>query len=207
LIYYCLAKNSLTAQTTTKLAGTIIKFEKFVGRTIRILNGKYQFLLKKVGSGIGIAGREVAKFAREMAEVDWVEFIGKIKNPKQKELLQRIRESLKSCKIIAYNTTSPDLFFAIFGGIKTYALNPCKLTSSLANELAKKLGYSKTKFISSGQSVYYNSKAKKAMQYITPDIDGHNGGVWKAASSPENLKPKTTRTGTFNEDLTIKIGD
>jgi len=51
------------------------------------------------------------------------------------------------------------------------------------------------------------------MKYITPDVgssDGlgsHNGGFWKAASSPENLGSKTTRTGTFNEDLTIRIGD
>jgi hypothetical protein len=38
------AKNSLTAlKTSTKLAATIIKFEKFVGRVIRILNGKYSF--------------------------------------------------------------------------------------------------------------------------------------------------------------------
>jgi len=35
------AKNSLTAlKASGKLAGVVIKFEKFVGRTIKILNGK-----------------------------------------------------------------------------------------------------------------------------------------------------------------------
>ena len=51
------AKNSLTAlKTSGKLASVVIKFEKFIGRNIKIINGKYQFFLKKAGQGVGIAG-------------------------------------------------------------------------------------------------------------------------------------------------------
>lgn len=93
-----IAKNSLTAlKTSTKLAKTIIKFEKFVGRTIKILNGKYQFLLKRVGSGIGIAGREVAKFAREMSDIDWLNFISKVIDNGKKIFLERYRKLMKAC--------------------------------------------------------------------------------------------------------------
>ena len=48
---------------------------------------------------------------------------------------------------------------------------------------------------------------KKGNRYITPDIDSHIGGTWKMADSPKNLRRKATRMGTFNEDLTKKIGN
>ena len=50
------------------------------------------------------------------------------------------------------------------------------------------------------------------MQYISHDVGSrnglgpHNGGFWKAASSIKNLALKTTRTGTFDKSLKIKIG-
>jgi Novel toxin 21 len=47
----------------------------------------------------------------------------------------------------------------------------------------------------------------KGLTYISPDVDSHNGGTWKAASSVENLAKKETRLGTYNEDLTVRVGD
>jgi uncharacterized protein RhaS with RHS repeats len=48
---------------------------------------------------------------------------------------------------------------------------------------------------------------KKGNLYISPDIDGHNPeGIWKAATSVENLGKKETRLGTFDDKL-MKIGD
>ncbi|WP_300662073.1 toxin C-terminal domain-containing protein, partial [Fluviicola sp.] len=76
-------------------------------------------------------------------------------------------------------------------------------------EFAKKIsvtlpdGYKKTNYKSHGQNMYHN---KKTGSYITPDQDGHNGGVWKKASSVENLGSKETREGTYNEELE-KVGD
>jgi Novel toxin 21 len=43
---------------------------------------------------------------------------------------------------------------------------------------------------------------------VSDDIDGHKAGaIWKRAiGKAENLSKKETRVGTFNADLTIKIG-
>lgn len=40
--------------------------------------------------------------------------------------------------------------------------------------LARRLGFQRTNYRSHGQPVYFDSK-----RYITPDVDSHNGGVWK----------------------------
>lgn len=47
---------------------------------------------------------------------------------------------------------------------------------------------------------------KKGKTYITPDLDSHSGGVWKAAGSVEDLGGKSTRWGTYDADLN-RIGD
>ena len=78
-----------------------------------------------------------------------------------------------------------------------------RMTTSQATEAAKKLGYEKTNSISHGQAIYYNPKNKK---YITPDVDSHNGGVWKMAKSIEELSSRGTRMGTYDEFLN-RIGD
>jgi len=77
---------------------------------------------------------------------------------------------------------------------------------------AQELGYQKAGHSRRG-TVYHNPSAPRDRQYISKDIgsgDGsgaHNGGVWKAAESERALQSKSTRTGTFNADLTEKIGD
>lgn len=96
---------------------------------------------------------------------------------------------------------------------KRYTIKTEGFGSNLANlrivpkhaEIAKKLDYIKINERSHGQAVYYNSKAPNELRYITRDIDQHNGGFWKAASSVKNLGNKTTRSGTYNEHL-IKVG-
>jgi hypothetical protein len=76
------------------------------------------------------------------------------------------------------------------------------VTPARAKELAEAMGCVKTNFRSHGQAVY-----KKGKSYISRDVDGHCGGVWKEASSPEDLASKSTRNGTYNADLTERIGD
>jgi RHS repeat-associated protein len=71
---------------------------------------------------------------------------------------------------------------------------------------AKELGYRKTKFKSHGQAVYTNPKAPRSERFISKDADVHSGGFWKAADSPKNLGSKTTRSGTYDADLT-RIAD
>ena len=72
-----------------------------------------------------------------------------------------------------------------------------------ATEAAKKLGFTrripsqKAGFNSHGQPVFFNPKTNT---YITPDIDGHNGGVWKMFDGKYN------RLGTFDSKLN-QIGE
>ncbi|MCA6564983.1 MAG: hypothetical protein IM559_12415 [Pseudanabaena sp. M151S2SP2A07QC] len=73
------------------------------------------------------------------------------------------------------------------------------ITNKEARDLANDLGYKETKdypFNAKGRPVF-----KKGETYITPDIDQHNGGVWKKFNS------KGKRVGTYNDNLTEKIGD
>ena len=70
------------------------------------------------------------------------------------------------------------------------------------NESARKVkvtipeGYKRTKYKSHGQSVYTNGK-----DFISPDKDGHNGGVWKRAKTLKDLESRDTRMGTYDEFL------
>jgi filamentous hemagglutinin len=66
---------------------------------------------------------------------------------------------------------------------------------------ASKLGFQKIKQKIKGEAIY-----KKGNYYITRDNTGHNGGAWKMAKSIKNLASDKTRLGTFNKDLTTKIG-
>ena len=76
-----------------------------------------------------------------------------------------------------------------------------RMTTKEATEAAEKLGYKKTNYYSNGQPVY-----QKGNKYITPDVDSHNGGVWKMANSVKNLGSKSTRMGTYDANL-VRIGD
>lgn len=69
------------------------------------------------------------------------------------------------------------------------------------DKVAKKLGYNKLKERVHNKPVYHNSKAKRALKYISPDHDSHNGGYWKAAEKIEDLARRTTRSGTYDIDL------
>ena len=82
-------------------------------------------------------------------------------------------------------------------------------TTSAATKVAEKIGYKKTSYTSNGQAVYEATKSAKVkgLPYITPDVDSHNGGAWKAALTVAGLGNKKTRLGTFNEDLSKRIGD
>jgi hypothetical protein len=72
------------------------------------------------------------------------------------------------------------------------------LRGRLAFESAQELGYTqriaaqKSPFNSHGQPVFYNPKTKT---YITPDVDAHNGGVWKMFDRRGN------RIGTYDGEL------
>ncbi len=77
-----------------------------------------------------------------------------------------------------------------------------------AEKLIVEQGYRKTNIRLHGRTVYYNSKQRKNLQYITYDVDGHNGGVWKAGDKKwvDNGGRSASRSGTYDENLK-KIGN
>lgn len=78
--------------------------------------------------------------------------------------------------------------------------NPVYKTDKEAQAAAKKLGYTKISETCGKAAIFRNKKAK-GPEYISRDIDGHNGGAWKGASSPERVCSKETRSGTYDKNL------
>lgn len=62
-------------------------------------------------------------------------------------------------------------------------------------------GYRKLRQTSHGKHIYTNGK-----DYISRDSDIHNGGTWKRAKTIKDLMKKSTRQGTYDENLK-RIGD
>jgi len=87
--------------------------------------------------------------------------------------------------------------------VKDTMMFASQLKGSELDAAASELGFQKTGDRSHGQPVYQHKKRKL---YITPDVDGHNGGVWKMADSIKNLGRKKTRMGAYDASLT-RIGD
>ena len=79
---------------------------------------------------------------------------------------------------------------------------PVFKTTKEATQAAQALGSKRINETMNGQAIYTNGKF-----YISRDVDGHNGGAWKMADSIKNFGSKNTRLGTFNADLTKKIGE
>jgi hypothetical protein len=79
----------------------------------------------------------------------------------------------------------------------------CSFKGQLDYDLmAKNLGFERTGARSHGRPVY-----RRGNEFISPDVDRHNGGIWKKATGDAtNLRNKATRDGTFNEDLTEMVG-
>ncbi len=78
--------------------------------------------------------------------------------------------------------------------VQGYNEKATKITIEIPN------GYKKINQQSHGMPIFYNGK-----NYISPDRDGHNGGVWKKANKINELNNRNRRLGTFDKDLN-KIG-
>lgn len=77
-------------------------------------------------------------------------------------------------------------------------MRPTPLTNSQATDLARWNGFESTGARLRGQTVFRKPGSR---QYIVQDLDSHLGGTWKMARSPEALRSKSTRLGTYDEQL------
>ena len=101
------------------------------------------------------------------------------------------------------NATGPLKYQA--GAVNLRLTGPAFATTAEATAAAEALGYSKTGLLTPNkQAIYVNNEAQRDLRYISRDVDGHNGGAWKAARSPENFTADR-RVGTFNADLSEKL--
>ena len=75
------------------------------------------------------------------------------------------------------------------------------MSNAEATEAAIKLGFRKTNYRSHEAPVF-----KKGNRYISPDVDIHNGGVWKMANSVAKLASRTSRMVTYDANLN-RIGN
>jgi len=73
--------------------------------------------------------------------------------------------------------------------------------TAAATKAAEAMGYRKI-----NERVHNQAVFKRGNSYITRDIDSHIGGAWKEASSVRDLASSDTRNGTFNADLTVRLG-
>ncbi|MDR1063478.1 MAG: toxin C-terminal domain-containing protein, partial [Azoarcus sp.] len=76
------------------------------------------------------------------------------------------------------------------------ASGPVYKTTKEAAEAATAAGYKRVNETVHGQAVF-----ERNGQYITRDVDGHNGGAWKVANSVKNLGSKATRIGTLDANF------
>jgi len=75
-------------------------------------------------------------------------------------------------------------------------------TGKEAALVAEELGFVKIPEMIKGQAVFRNGN-----RYISRDIDGHINGAWKMADSVKNLGAKSTRLGTYDATLKVRMGD
>ncbi len=115
-------------------------------------------------------------------------------------VLDRVQHEILESPIAVYNfqVEYDHTYYVGESGIRVHNANCGGLKGSDATNAAKKLGYKPTNYRSHGQKVFYNPKTK---MYITPNVDGHNGGVWKMAKTVKDLAHRKTRQGTYDEFL------
>ncbi|MET7583422.1 MULTISPECIES: toxin C-terminal domain-containing protein [Streptomyces] len=74
-----------------------------------------------------------------------------------------------------------------------------------SNQVLQRLGYTETKDKSAGRGaarIWKNKKAPASERYVTQDMTGHGGGLFKAGPTVESLQTtkSTLRSGSYELD-------
>ncbi len=110
-----------------------------------------------------------------------------------------------------YNLTVDDLhtYYVLAGETPVLVHNSnCEgpiLTRSQSNQVLERLGYKETKNKSAGRGaarIWENKKAPASERYVTQDMTGHGGGLFKAGPTVESLQTtrSTLRSGSYELD-------
>lgn len=75
------------------------------------------------------------------------------------------------------------------------------------NEAAARVQAEAMGFQDTGTSSHNARVYRQGRNYISRDLDSHHGGAWKLARNPRHLGNPNQRFGTYNKDLTVRIGD
>ncbi len=88
---------------------------------------------------------------------------------------------------------------------KTRIVTFLNRVKNIKNEVKLPDGFEKITVNGSKAEVF---KLKGKNEFISPDLDSHIGGIWKKAlGKAENLFKKETRQGSYNADLSKRLGD
>ncbi|MFH8520322.1 RHS repeat-associated core domain-containing protein [Streptomyces gelaticus] len=82
------------------------------------------------------------------------------------------------------------------------------LTKKQSNDIADRLGYSVTKEDSArkGVKIWKNKKAPADLRYITQDVTGHGGGLFKAGPTIDSLKTTKSNLRSGSYDIEYSKG-
>ena len=118
-------------------------------------------------------------------------------------VVEKVQHEILESPVAVYNFQVADFHTYYVSGTGVLVHNSCTgMTNKEAAAAAKELGYTKVNGVTAhGKSVFTNAKAPRDLRYITADVDGHSGGVWKAADTIEHLLSKATRSGTYDKAL------
>jgi hypothetical protein len=84
-----------------KVLSTTIKVSKFVGKTLQLVSGKFEIVLKSLTYGLfGIAGRQATDLVKTLDNTGFDELVEVVEKVEQKLLIHQTRLLLKGAKLV-----------------------------------------------------------------------------------------------------------
>jgi len=151
-------------------------------------HGKFQ---SNIGKGVDIVDKVATTVVTEA--VNPVNYIPGVVELRAAKNVERVAEVANDARLASKAEDAAEGARVISGAVYK--------TTKEATAAAEKLGFTRINETVNGQAVYQEGR-----RFISRDVDGHNGGVWKMADSVKSLGSKNTRMGTYDADLK-KIGE
>jgi hypothetical protein len=111
-----------------KILSTTIKIAKFTGKTLQLVSGKFEIVLKPLANGLfGIAGRQATNLTKTLDDAGFDELVGVVEKQEQKLLMYETRLLLKGAKLVdsksvRFSQSTAKSFFEIGGSVEELAI-------------------------------------------------------------------------------------